>query len=378
MKGRLFMRGHIAKKGNRYYVVVDIGTGSNRKQKWLSGFKSKKGAENELPKVLNDLNQGTYVEPSKKLYSDFIESWHKNKKNKVSKNTFDTYKWMIKKHIKPKLGDFQLSKLNSLSIDNFYTELEDEGKSSATIRKIHTIVRSSLEYAVEYQFISKNPAAVVKPPTVEHKDINVWDEKEMMYFLSNTKEDPYYIVYYLALWTGMRKGEILGLQWKDIDYENKKIRVMRSYTRTGFSKGKTNKARRVIDIDDDAVDQLKKRELKVKEDRFKMGKDYDNQDMVICRPTGEPIDVKNVNKRLDKLIENLEMKRIRFHDLRHTHATLMLSIGTPVKIVSERLGHAKVELTLNTYAHLLPSMQVEAVKTFSESMQKFKNAHSKK
>ncbi|MBM7599431.1 integrase [Virgibacillus halotolerans] len=107
-----------------------------------------------------------------------------------------------------------------------------------------------------------------------------------------------------------------------------------------------------------------------------MGKDYDNQDMVICRPTGEPIDVKNVNKRLDKLIENLEMKRIRFHDLRHTHATLMLSIGTPVKIVSERLGPCESRINFKHVCSLLPSMQVEAVKTFSESMQKFKNAHS--
>ena len=185
------MRGHIAKKGDRYYIVVDIGD-EKRKQKWLSGFDTRKEAENELPRILNDLNDGTYIEPSKKKYRDFIDDWHQNRKSKVSKNTFVTYKHMIDSHIKPHLGRFQLDKLNSLAIDNFYTELEKQGKSSATIKKIHSIVRASLEYALQYQLIKRNPASVVQPPTVKHKDIVVWDEQQMIKFLDSFIIDIYF------------------------------------------------------------------------------------------------------------------------------------------------------------------------------------------
>lgn len=304
---------------------------------------------------------------------DFLEQWHKNKKNKISPNTFENCRGNIQTHIKPALGDFQLSQLNSLAIDNFYTELESKGLSSATIRKIHTIVRSSLEYAKDYKFISINPAAVVKPPTVKHKDIEVWEEKEIVYFLDAIKDEYDYIIYYLALYTGMRKGEILGLKWQDIDFYNNKIRVMRSYTKTGFSKGKTDKARRVIDIDDNTIEELKAHEKVIEKNKRVCGNEYNDLDLLICRVDGSPVDVRNVNRRFEKLIKKLDMKKIRFHDLRHTHATLMLAMGIPVKVVSERLGHEKVELTLNTYAHLLPSMQLDAIQLFNDNMQKHKN-----
>lgn len=372
------MRGHIAKKGKKYYIVVDIGNGADRKQKWLSGFNSKKDAEKEMPRVLNELNQGTYVEPSKQSYSDFLDAWLKNKRNKLSPNAYNNYEMNIRVHIKPALGHFKLSKLNSLAIDNFYTELEDNGLSSATIRKIHTIVRSSLEYAKDYQFISRNPVSVVKPPSIQHKDIQVWEEKDMMRFLESVKDEYDYIIYHLALFTGMRRGEILGLKWSDIDYDNQKIRVMRSYSKFGFTKGKTDNARRVIDIDDDTVATLKNHHKTIKENKMCCGKDYSDNNLVVCRADGNPVDVRNVNRRFTKLCERHEMPKIRFHDLRHTHATIMLGIGKPVKIVSERLGHHKVEMTLNTYAHLLPSMQLEAIESFSKHMQKYKNEHSKK
>lgn len=372
------MRGHIAKKKNRYYIVVDIGTGYERKQKWLSGFDTKKQAEKELPKILNELNSGTYIEPSKQLYSEFIDAWIKNKKSKLSANAFSNYEMNIRVHIKPALGRFKLPKLNSLAIDNFYTALEEKGLSSATIRKIHTIVRSSLEYAKDYQFISRNPAAVVKPPTVKHKEIKIWEEKDMVYFLEAIKDEYDYIIYHLALYTGMRKGEILGLKWSDVDYDNKKLRIRRSYSKTGFSKGKTDSSRRVIDIDDETIKELKKRHKVVKANKMECGPDYDNQDLVNCRADGSPVDVRNVNRRFTKLSKRYGLDDIRFHDLRHTHATLMLGMGIPVKIVSERLGHHKVEITLNTYAHLLPSMQIEAVKIFQNAMEKFKVKGDKK
>lgn len=370
------MRGHIAKKNKRYYIVVDIGTGEERKQKWLSGFDTKKAAEEELPRILNELNQGVYVEPSKLPYSDFLDSWHQNKKNKVSANTHETYKHMIDKHIKPNLGRFKLNKLNSLAIDNFYSKLEEEGKSTATIKKIHSIIRASLEYALQYQLIKRNPASVVKTPTVKHKDIKVWDETQMITFLDFVEDEWDHLVYHLALYTGMRKGEILGLKWQDIDFINNKIRVMRSYSKTGFSEGKTKNAIRVIDIGKDTIDLLIKRKKVVSANKLQLGEDYDDQDLIICRAVGDPVDVRNVNRRFDKFVERSKLPKIRFHDMRHTHATLMLKMGVPVKVVSERLGHGSIEMTLNTYTHLLPSMQLEAVQTFNENMEKVKNIYS--
>src|SRR5699024_8366179 len=162
-------------------------------------------------------------------------------------------------------------------------------------------------------------------------------------------------IYHLALYTGMRKGEILGLKWSDIDFINNKIKVMRSYSKTGFSEGKTNNARRVIDVDEETINYLISRKKIVSENKLKMGKDYNDMDLIICRATGDPVDVRNVNRRFDKFVERSKLPKIRFHDMRHTHATLMLKMGVPVKVVSERLGHGTIELTLNTYTHLLPS-----------------------
>ena len=151
---------------------------------------------------------------------------------------------------------------------------------------------------------------------------------------------------------------------------------MRSYSKTVFSEGKTANARRVIDIDETTVDYLLKRKKAVSENKLKMGQDYNDLDLIICRPTGDPVDVRNVNRRFDKFVERSKLPRIRFHDMRHTHATLMLKMGIPVKVVSERLGHGSIEMTLNTYAHLLPSMQLEAVQIFSKNMEKIKNIYS--
>src|SRR5699024_4584917 len=131
--------------------------------------------------------------------------------------------------------------------------------SAATIKKLHSIISSSLKYAETHNLISKNPSAIVKTPPVRSKDIEVWEEKDMIAFLDFTKNEPDYIMYHLALYTGMRKGEILGLRWQDIDFEQKKIRVMQSYTPYGFSRGKTLHSRRVIDIDDDTINELKKK-----------------------------------------------------------------------------------------------------------------------
>ncbi|WP_188859918.1 tyrosine-type recombinase/integrase, partial [Oceanobacillus indicireducens] len=326
--------------------------------------------------VLNELNDGTYIEPSKQKYKDFIDEWLENRKSNVSKNTHETYRYIIDAHIKPKLGRFQLDKLNSLAIDNFYTELDKQGKSSATIKKVHSIIRASLEYALQYQLIKRNPASVVKPPAVKHKDIIVWDESEVIQFLDFVKDEWDYVLYHLALYTGMRKGEILGLKWGDIDFINNKIRVMRSYSRTGFSEGKTKNTRRVIDIDESDTEFLIKRKKEISKNKLKMGPDYNDLDLIICRPTGDPVDVRNVNRRFDKFVERSGLPRIRFHDMRHTHATLMLKMGVPVKVVSERLGHGSIELTLNTYTHLLPSMQFEAVQTFNKNMEKIRNIYS--
>jgi len=364
------MKGEVKfdKKIGTYYWVVDVGTNGTRKQ-MKRRFKTKKEAEEALIEINHTLNKGAFFEPSKMLYKDYLEQWFTTKQKTIGVQTAKVYKDYLNGRIIPGLGIFNISKLSPIQLQAFIDNLSDQGLSSATVKKIYNIIRNSLEYAVDFELISKNPAEKIKLPKASHKEMTVWNEDEVNRFLDLAKEDPLFIVFHLALSTGMRQGEILGLRWRDVNFEKGLLRIQQTLSHDGksfLSGAKTKSSQRNVDITEKTLNLLGKLKRLRSKEKLRLGPAYEDNDLVACTQHGTPLNPANVRRSLSRLINNADVPKIRFHDLRHCHASLLLSKGVHPKIISERLGHSSIKITLDTYSHLLPTMQAEAIRKLDE------------
>ncbi|MEH7445189.1 site-specific integrase [Bacillus sp. JJ1122] len=365
------MKGSVKKEGNSWYYVfyLEKDLQGKRKQKKKRGFKTKKEAQIALAETINSVNKGTYLEPSNTLYKDFLEQWYSVKQSSIGIQTAKVYKQYIYSRIIPALGNISLSKINTMQVQFFVNSLNDEGLSSATVKKAIEIVRNSLEYALDFEFINKNPATKVKLPKRNKKEMIVWNEDEVNQFFRTGKDDPLFIVFFLALMTGMRQGEILGLRWQDIDLEKGLLRIKQTLSHDGktfISGAKTQSSLRTINLSYQTLNILKKTRNSIAKIKLSMGSIYQDYDLVACCQHGTPLNPANVRRTFKKLIKLAGLPDIRFHDLRHTHATLLLSQGVNVKVISERLGHSNIKVTLDTYSHVLPTMQEEVVRKLDQ------------
>ncbi|MGU3394057.1 tyrosine-type recombinase/integrase [Priestia sp. D51] len=365
------MNGSVKKDVNSWYYVFYLEKDANgkRRQKKKRGFKTKKEAQRALNEAINAMNKGTYIEPSNLLYKDYLEQWFSTKKNSIGIQTAKVYENYLKGRIMPALGNYTLSKFSTIHIQSFINSLNEEGLSSATIKKVFEIIRNSLEHAVDFELVHKNVALKVKLPKSNKKEMTVWNEEEVNKFLKVGKEDSAYIVFYLALTTGMRQGEILGLRWKDIDLDKGLINIKQTLSHDGktfISGAKTKSSLRTINLSDLTIKTLKARKLIVSKEKLSLGPIYVDYDLVACTQHGTPFNPANVRRTFKKLIKLADVSDIRFHDLRHTHATLLLSKGINVKVISERLGHSNIKVTLDTYSHVLPTMQEEVARKLDE------------
>jgi integrase len=370
------MKGYIRKRGKKYSYTVDIGidpqTGK-RKQKTKSGFATKKEAQAALTEILAKLNDNEYVEPSKILLKDFLLDWLDNSaKQKLRTSTYENHRIVIEKQIIPSLGNIKLSEIKPIQIQKFYNDKVDAGLSADYVRYMHSILRKSFNHAVRWDMLTKNVVEVVEPPKLVDKDFTTWNTSEIAKFLSITEGHHYHIVYVLAVYTGMRQGEILGLRWKDCDFVNGKISVRQNLSRTKagliFQEPKTKNSKRQIGISQFVIESLKKHKREQNENKLFLGRAYQDLDLVCATEEGKPLSPRNVLRNLKNNIKKANVPVLRFHDLRHTHATLMLKQGVHPKIVSERLGHSKISVTLDRYSHVLPDMQKDAADNFEKAM----------
>jgi len=368
------LKGHIRKRGSKWCFVLDIGrdpeTGK-RRQKWFSGFATKKEAERAMVEKIAEINRGDYVEPSKMTVREFLNMWllDEVKPNRKT-TTYDLYRSLSKNHIIPEIGNIPLNKLTTIHIHRFSKSLLDKGVSPTTTKFNIRIIKVALNWAVKMQLIPKNPAAnfqtSVKPAGSEMK---VWTDQQVNQFLQAARGSKYYPAYYLAVSTGMRIGEILGLKWSDVDFDQGVISIRRILQRTSeglklVDQTKTTKSRRLINISPSTVEVLKKHRIKQKEEMIKYN--YRNADLVFTTRSGKPVEPRTFREYFATIVKKAGLPRIRFHDLRHTHATLLLQQGVHPKIVSERLGHTSISMTLDIYSHVIPSMQKEAAEMFDQ------------
>jgi integrase len=365
------VRGSVKKDGTNWYYVLDLGKNEKglRKQKKKRGFKTKKEAEKALVEAINAINTGSYIEPSKMTYQEYVEQWFGTKKHSICSQSVKVYDNCLRKRILPILGKYALSKVTILLIQSFIDSLKEEGLSNSTIKKYLEIIRNSLEHAVDFNLIPTNPAIKVKLPKSNRKEMKVWNREESNRFLDKAKYDPCFIVFQLALSTGMRQGEILGLRWKDINLEKGILNIQQTLSQDGktfIAGAKTKSSIRAVNLSGSTLKHLRERRINIAKDKLKYGPLYIDNDLIASTQHGTPLNPANIRRSFGRIIKQANLPKIRFHDLRHTHATLLLSQGVNIKVISERLGHSNIKVTLDTYSHVLPTMQEEVARMLDE------------
>ncbi|ABY95867.1 MULTISPECIES: site-specific integrase [Thermoanaerobacter] len=372
------MRGHIRKRGSTYSIVVDIGRDENgkRKQKWISGFKTKKEAEKALAEIIAKIEKNE-LELTNLTLGQFLNKWYETHcELKLAPKTLKSYKELIELYFKPYLGDIELTKLKPVMIQNYYNKLKELGLSDTTINYHHRVLKSALKKAVVWQLISKNPCDYVEPPKKNKNEITVWSINDVKKAKEIFKDTPIYLHFMLALYTGMRIGEICGLKWEDIDFNNKTCTVKRQYQQVGgkeiIKEPKSETSIRVIPLHSDVIEVLKEEKKKQLQNRMLLGEKYNKkyEGYISVWEDGRMKTPEYVSKKFSKILKAYpELPQIRFHDLRHSCASFLVQAGVPMKVVSEILGHSQIGITMDLYSHVLLDSKKEAIKKLEEYLQ---------
>lgn len=370
------MTGQIIKRGeNTWYIRIFLGRDANGKRKYFNKtiHGTKKDAQKFLTAKTREKDLGVFIEPALMPLNEFLDRWLSDvAKNKLRARTFDNYESLLNCHVRKRIGAKRLSDIQAYEVQKLYNEMKKANYSPKTIRHVHNVLSSALKQAVKWKMLTQNPCDICELPRMEKTEMMYFTPEETAKFLDAAKDDKYFPAFLLAIETGMRPEEYLGLQWKDVDFENKILAVRRALVvKKGggfiFTEPKTKKSRRSIPISNSLIDALKTQRRNQLEERMKLGASYQIFDLVFASEIGTPLLHGNLLRRHFKPIrDKAGLPSIR--DLRHTTATLLLSAGENPKIVSERLGHASIVLTLDTYSHVLPSMQKTATDKIEKLM----------
>jgi integrase len=368
------MRGCIIKRGSRWAVVYDLARDENgrRRRRWKGGFATKREATAALTEIASRLQRGEYVEPSKQTLGVYLREWLIGRQATIRPSTLASYRMNVESHLAPALGSVPLQALTAATLNAFYSDMLADGRkhgrgglSARTVRYTHMILRRALSDAVRQQLLVRNVADSASPPRPRATAaMKTWSGPELRAFLDSTVSERFYAAFLLAATTGMRRGEVLGLHWRDLDLDAGRAAVTQTLIAVRgelmFSTPKTAKGRRLVALDAFTVAALREHRRSQLVERLSLGPDYQDRDLVFCQENGEPVHPDRFSDLFDRMVKAAGLPRVRFHDLRHTHATLALAAGVHPKVVSERLGHATVSITLDTYSHALPAMQEEA------------------
>ena len=334
-------------------------------------------AQEKLRKLLHERDRGLLADPAKQTLGEFLASWLQDvAKPAVRQRTYRNYAGVVKSHISPALGGIRLAKLSPQRLQRFYREKQEAGLTR-TVRLCHAVLHRALGQAAKWNLVPRNVADLVDAPRVPKKEFTPLSPEEAQRFLAAAEGDRFYALYVLAVTCGLRQGELLGLKWEDIDAEQGALQVRRQlqWVKAEKEEGdrkrtppnwvltepKSAKSRRVVTLPALAVAALKKHKARQGEEKLKMGEVWQDLGFVFTTPIGTPEDASNLRKRsFVPLLEKAGLPKVRFHDLRHTCATLLLAQGVHPKLVQEQLGHSQISLTLDTYSHVLPALQREA------------------
>ena len=371
------MQGHIRKRGkDSWAAVIDLGrdpvTGK-RRQLWRSVKGPKREAEALLVQLLHQRDTGIDVPPGKITVWEFLERWLEDYAVvNTAPKTYRTTKDIVRRHLVPSFGSIPLTKLRPQHIQEHYSRALREGRldgngglSARSVLRQHQVLHTALRHAVKWQLLARNPADAVQPPRRRRQEVRPLTLDELHRLLASADQTPFGTLIYVAVQTGLRQGELLGLRWQDVDLDAGVLHVQRvaqwlSTRGTVFREPKTPKSRRAVALSPTTVRRLRQHRQNQLGERLALGPDYADHDLVFATSLGTPINPSNLRRTWLQIQRAARIEGLRFHDLRHTCATLMLQQGTHPKIVSERLGHASIAITLDIYSHVLPGIQAQA------------------
>lgn len=371
------MRGHIVKRGKAWSVVLELGKNADgkRKQRWITVQGSKRDAEKRLTELLHQHDTGTFIEPDKTPISEYLNKWLQDyARPNISPRGFERYAGIVRQHLIPAIGTIPLSKLKPEHLQKHYSDMLASGLSPASVAYHHRLLHIALETAVKWGLVPRNVADAVAPPKIHRPVMQIWDEYEVNTFLEAARGSKYYALFYTALFTGMRRSELLALRWQDIDFIYGQINVSRGMhqLKTGdyvFTSPKSAKSRRTIALPPSAFLVLEAYR-KAREVEYKMLEETVKDSDLVFSTLGKPWRPNSITRAWSETVKKVGVKPIRLHDARHTHASLMLKQGIHPKVVQERLGHASIQMTLDTYSHVAPGIQEAAAAGFDRLLKR--------
>jgi integrase len=351
----------------RIFLGRDATTGKRRYRN-VNFHGNKTAAQTRLNGLLRDGSLGLLVEPARTTLSEYLDQWLEGAaKVRVRPRTLQGYTELLDRYIRPDLGNRRLSKLTPLDIQRTYASMLDNGLSATTVRHAHGVLRAALNQAVKWRVLVVNPALAVELPKARKREMKAFSPEQAKKFLAHAAHDRLCALFSLALTTGMRPGEYLGLQWRDVDLKKGAVVVRRTLVPNSdggwdFAEPKTAQSARTIPLSRSVTRALIEHRRVQAEEKLKAGETYEDHDLVFAGPRGHALQLRNlVHRHFKPILKEAKLPAaLRLYDLRHSCATLLLSQGEHPKVVSERLGHASVTLTLDTYSHVLPTMQQQA------------------
>jgi integrase len=368
------MRGHTSTydiaAGRRWRIVYDLPPGDDGKRRRTTrrGFTSEAEAHRALRLVLGAVDEGTHVDPSTVTVAGYLRAWIEGAQ--VRPTTLSRYRQSIERHLAPHVGGIRLQALTVEDLDRCYATLVRQGRvdggplAPKTVRNAHGVLRTALRDAVQRGYLARNVAEHARLPRVERREMVTWTTGQLRAFLEHVADDRFAAMWMLYATTGMRRGEVLGLRWHDVDLEVGQLTVRHVLTvvegRPVVTEPKTKKGRRTIALDGATVAALRRHRVRQLEERVAADVAWHDVAYVFTWQDGRPLHPQMPTKWIRKHATTVGLPPLTVHGLRHTWASLALAAGVPAKVVSERLGHANISITMDVYTHALPAMDREA------------------
>ncbi len=324
--------------------------------------RSRREVAEKLAEAISDRGKGLISDAGNITVAEYLDRWLAGSvRDTVRPSTYRRYQEIVRLHIKPALGGIRLAALSPLHVQALYRDRLDSGLSPATVAKIHIVLHQALDRALRWSLVHRNATEAVKAPRPAPQEMRPLSADEARRLLEAAREDKLHALYVLAVTTGMRQGELLGLAWRDVDLERGVVQVRRTLARDGgrltIGEPKTKRSRRNVRLTETATQALRDHLDRQLEEIQRLGDLYRDEGLVFATEAGTPMNPSNLRRRsFAPLLKRAWLPNIRFHDLRHSAATLLLLQGVHPKFVQELLGHSTISITLDTYSHVLPGM----------------------
>jgi integrase len=347
-------------------------------RKYVYG-QSREEVRRKLNSTIHALESGTYSDAKGLTVGEFLDQWLEEvARPRVRPWTYSGYEVHVRLHLKPIIGRIRLDKLSPMHVQQMMNRKLTEGLRPKSVRYIRGTLRTALSHAQQFGLISSNPAAIVRSPRVEQYEIQPFTADEARLLLQSVKGHRLEALYSVALTMGLRQGEALGLRWTDVDLELGYIRVSKQLQRIDgqlqLVEPKTARSRRTIAMPATIVEALRAHRGRQDIDRRQAGSKWDEHGLVFAGPNGKPLDGTAVTKQFHRHLDHAGLPQRRFHDLRHSCATLLLAQGVSPRVVMDVLGHSQIGLTMNTYAHVVPELRREAADRMEQVIREIERA----